>query len=60
MVLIDAGSHSEHVQVIKGDFKPGSTERSIGVDKVGIHYYELPRFLLVYGDSHKPKINILI
>jgi hypothetical protein len=29
MVVIDAGSHSEHVQVISDDFKSGSVERSI-------------------------------
>jgi hypothetical protein len=29
MVVIDAGAHSEHVQVTRGDFKPGSVERSI-------------------------------
>jgi hypothetical protein len=51
MVAIDAGTHSEHVQVIRGDFKPGSVERSIGVDKEGIHHYEFPRFLLACGDS---------
>jgi hypothetical protein len=28
MVVIHAGTHSEHVQVIRGDFKPGSVERS--------------------------------
>jgi hypothetical protein len=32
MVVIDAGIHSEHVQVIRGDFKLGSVERSIGVE----------------------------
>jgi hypothetical protein len=29
MDVIDVGTHSEHVQVIKCDFKPGSVERSI-------------------------------
>jgi hypothetical protein len=29
MVVIDAGTHFEHVQVIRGDFKPGSVEKSI-------------------------------
>jgi hypothetical protein len=29
MAVIDAGTHSEHVQVIRGDFKPGSVERSV-------------------------------
>jgi hypothetical protein len=29
MVLIDAAVHSEHVQVIRRDIKPGSVERSI-------------------------------
>jgi hypothetical protein len=29
MDVIDAGAHSEHAQVIKCDFKPGSVERSI-------------------------------
>jgi hypothetical protein len=29
MVVIDAGILSEHVQEIRGDFKPGSVERSI-------------------------------
>jgi hypothetical protein len=29
MVVIDAGTHSEQVQVIRGDFKSGSVERSI-------------------------------
>jgi hypothetical protein len=29
MVVIDAGSHFEHAQVIRGDLKPGSVERSI-------------------------------
>jgi hypothetical protein len=28
MVVIDAGIHSEHVQVIRCDFKPGSVKRS--------------------------------
>jgi hypothetical protein len=27
MVVIDAGTHSEHVQVFRGDFRPGSVER---------------------------------
>jgi hypothetical protein len=26
MVVIDAGTHSEHVQVIRGDLKQGSVE----------------------------------
>jgi hypothetical protein len=51
MVVIDAGTHSEHVQVIRGDFKPGSVERSIGLNKECIHHYEFPRFLLVCGYS---------
>jgi hypothetical protein len=29
MVTINAGTHSEHVQVSRGDFKPGWVERSI-------------------------------
>jgi hypothetical protein len=29
MVVIDAGVNSEHVQVVRCDFKPGSVERSI-------------------------------
>jgi hypothetical protein len=28
MVVIDARTHSEHDQVIRGDFKPGSVKRS--------------------------------
>jgi hypothetical protein len=28
MVPIDVGPHSKHVQVIRGDIKPGSAERS--------------------------------
>jgi hypothetical protein len=33
MLLIDARIHSEHVQVITCDIKPGSATRSIDVDK---------------------------
>jgi hypothetical protein len=29
MVAIDAGTHSEHVQVIRGNFKSESVERSV-------------------------------
>jgi hypothetical protein len=29
MVAVDAGAHSEHVQVVGCDFKPGSVKRSI-------------------------------
>jgi hypothetical protein len=29
MAIIDVGTHSEHVQVIRCDIKPGSVERSI-------------------------------
>jgi hypothetical protein len=29
MVVVDVITHSEHVQVIRCDFKPGSVERSI-------------------------------
>jgi hypothetical protein len=29
MAVVHAGTHSEHVQVIRCDFKPGSGERSI-------------------------------
>jgi hypothetical protein len=29
MAVIDAGAHSEHVQLIKCDVKPGSVEKSI-------------------------------
>jgi hypothetical protein len=32
-VLIDVVVHSEHVKVIQCDFKPGSVERSIDLDK---------------------------
>jgi hypothetical protein len=32
MVVIDAGTYSEHVQVIRGDLKPGSVERSIDLE----------------------------
>jgi hypothetical protein len=31
MVLVDMKAHSEHVQVIRCDIKPGSVERSRGV-----------------------------
>jgi hypothetical protein len=36
MVVIDEDAHSEHVQVIRCDFRPGSVERSIDQDKEGI------------------------
>jgi hypothetical protein len=36
MILIYVGAHSEHVQVIRWDFKPGSVKRSIDLDKEGI------------------------
>jgi hypothetical protein len=36
MVVIDACSHSEHVQVIRCDFKPGSVERSRDVKNKAI------------------------
>jgi hypothetical protein len=29
MVILDAGAHSEHVQVIRCDIKPGSAEDCI-------------------------------
>jgi hypothetical protein len=29
MVVVDVATHSEHVQVIRGDFKPGSVEKCI-------------------------------
>jgi hypothetical protein len=35
-VLADATIHSEDGKVIKCDFKPGSVERSIDLDKEGI------------------------
>jgi hypothetical protein len=34
--LVDAEIHSEHGKLIKCDFKPGSVERSIDVDKEGM------------------------
>jgi hypothetical protein len=36
MVVIDASTPSEHVQVIRGDFKPGSVERSRDVKNKAI------------------------
>jgi hypothetical protein len=36
MIVLDASVHSEHVQVIRCDFKPGSVERSIDLDKKGM------------------------
>jgi hypothetical protein len=35
-VLIDAVDHSEHAQIIKCDFKPGSVERTINLDQENI------------------------
>jgi hypothetical protein len=39
-------------KVIKSDFKLGSVERSIDLDKEGIHYYKSPRFGLAGGDQN--------
>jgi hypothetical protein len=35
-VLVDATVHSEHIQAIQCDFKPGSVERFIDLDKRNI------------------------
>jgi hypothetical protein len=35
-VLIDTAVHSEHGNVIKCDFKPGSVERCIDLDEEGL------------------------
>jgi hypothetical protein len=40
MVAVHAGAHSEHVQVIRCNFKPGSVKRSINV-------LEIVRLLIV-------------
>jgi hypothetical protein len=42
-ILVDAAVHSEHGKVIQCEFKPGSVERSIELDKEG----KCPQFLLV-------------
>jgi hypothetical protein len=34
--LVDAAVYSEHGKVIKGEFEPGSVERSIDLSKEGI------------------------
>jgi hypothetical protein len=51
MFFVDAAVHSECGKVIQCNFKPGSVERSIDLDKEGIHHYKCPQFLLVGGDS---------
>jgi hypothetical protein len=43
-LVIDASTDSEHVQAIKCDFKPGSVERSIDLDKEGT-----PQAILLYS-----------
>jgi hypothetical protein len=62
-VLVNAAIHYEHGKVIQCDFKPGSVERSIDLDKegrVGIDHYKCSRFLLVSGDSvHRQRVNHL-
>jgi hypothetical protein len=48
-VIINEAVHSEHGKVLKHDFKPGSVERSIDLDKrehasaaAGRQYFQLP------------------
>jgi hypothetical protein len=53
--LIDAAVHSEHGKVIQSDFKPGSVERSIALDKE--RYYTTINFSDCYwsGGSKSPE-----
>jgi hypothetical protein len=53
--LVNAAVYSGHAQVIRCDIKRGSVERSIGLDKEGLHHYEFLRFLLVCCDSKQQK-----
>jgi hypothetical protein len=48
--VINTSTHSEHVQVIRCDFKPGSVERSIDLDEEGIPQEEEE----CYFNSRKP------
>jgi hypothetical protein len=41
MAPIDAGAHSEHVQVIRCNIKPGSVERSTDLGMAGYNMEEL-------------------
>jgi hypothetical protein len=40
-ILLDTAVHPEHGKVIKCDFKPGSVERSIDLDKGSKKYFQL-------------------
>jgi hypothetical protein len=42
MVVIDAGAHSEHVQIIRCDFKLGSVERSKRSGRRGRQLFQFP------------------
>jgi hypothetical protein len=48
-VLVYVAMHSEYGKVMKCDFKPGSAERSIDLEKQGgvYHHYKCSRFVLV-------------